>query len=227
MSLQTKVTALAQAIGTDVKALYALVGDLTALNITPDVSTVVAALLYYEGEIDALISSVGVLSNLTTTAKSNLVAAINEVKASVGSAGAQINDTAGAGATTVTWSADKITSSLAGKQNTMSKASSAEIIAGTDDVKYTTSLGVAAAIAQAVANLVASAPGTLDTLNELAAALGNDPNYATTIATALTKRIRVDAVQTFTTGEKLQACQNLGLGDPETDYVSVYNTAKA
>lgn len=35
---------------------------------------------------------------------------------------------------------------------------------------------------QAVANIVNSAPGLLDTLNELAAALGNDPNFATTIA---------------------------------------------
>lgn len=33
----------------------------------------------------------------------------------------------------------------------------------------------------AVANLVESAPSTLDTLNELAAALGDDPNFATTI----------------------------------------------
>lgn len=37
----------------------------------------------------------------------------------------------------------------------------------------------------AVAGLVDSAPGTLDTLNELAAALGNDPNFATTIATLI------------------------------------------
>ena len=37
----------------------------------------------------------------------------------------------------------------------------------------------------AVSNLVDSAPATLDTLNELAAALGDDPNYATTITTAL------------------------------------------
>lgn len=36
-----------------------------------------------------------------------------------------------------------------------------------------------------IANLVNSAPTTLDTLNELAAALGNDPNFATTIATSL------------------------------------------
>lgn len=36
-----------------------------------------------------------------------------------------------------------------------------------------------------IAALVASAPSTLDTLNELAAALANDPNFATTITTAL------------------------------------------
>jgi len=37
----------------------------------------------------------------------------------------------------------------------------------------------------AVSNLVNSAPTTLDTLNELAAALGNDENFATTVSTAL------------------------------------------
>ena len=36
-----------------------------------------------------------------------------------------------------------------------------------------------------VANLVNSAPTTLDTLNELATALGNDPNFATTVATSI------------------------------------------
>ena len=36
-----------------------------------------------------------------------------------------------------------------------------------------------------VANLVSSAPETLDTLNELASALGNDPNFATTVATQI------------------------------------------
>jgi hypothetical protein len=34
-----------------------------------------------------------------------------------------------------------------------------------------------------LAELVASAPAALDTLQELATALGNDPNFATTIAT--------------------------------------------
>jgi len=37
----------------------------------------------------------------------------------------------------------------------------------------------------AIASLIASAPGALDTLNELAAALGNDPNFATSMTNAL------------------------------------------
>ena len=37
----------------------------------------------------------------------------------------------------------------------------------------------------AVANLVATAPAALDTLNELALALGNDPNFATTVTSSL------------------------------------------
>lgn len=40
-------------------------------------------------------------------------------------------------------------------------------------------------VGTAIANLVDSAPETLDTLNELAAALGDDPNFATTVTTAL------------------------------------------
>jgi len=41
----------------------------------------------------------------------------------------------------------------------------------------------------AVADIVDSAPGTLDTLNELAQALGDDPNFATTTATNLSQKL--------------------------------------
>lgn len=40
-------------------------------------------------------------------------------------------------------------------------------------------------VSTAIANLVDSSPVTLDTLKELAAALGNDPNFATTVTTQL------------------------------------------
>lgn len=44
-------------------------------------------------------------------------------------------------------------------------------------------------ISTAIANLVASSPATLDTLNELATALGNDPNFATTMTSSLAAKL--------------------------------------
>jgi len=44
-------------------------------------------------------------------------------------------------------------------------------------------------VAQAIAALVNSAPGALDTLQELAAALGNDANFATTVTNALAGKL--------------------------------------
>lgn len=49
-----------------------------------------------------------------------------------------------------------------------------------------------------VAGLVDSAPETLDTLNELAAALGDDPNFATTMATELGKKATKSELNTHT-----------------------------
>lgn len=46
-----------------------------------------------------------------------------------------------------------------------------------------------------VAGIVNSAPETLDTLQELATALGNDPNFATTVATQIGKKVdKVDGM---------------------------------
>ena len=63
----------------------------------------------------------------------------------------------------------------------------------------------------AVSDLVDSAPGTLNTLNELAAALGDDANFATTTSTALGNRVRVDtASQGLNTTQKSNARTNIG-----------------
>lgn len=164
MTMETRLTALAQAIGADVKNLRDKQGDLTSLS---------------------------------TTAKGNLVAAINEVVALVGAGGVQINDAAGNGDTGVTWSADKIFDAIELAKTAVKS------------------------------DLIGGASAALDTFKELQDALGNDPTFAATISTALTKRVRIDAVQTLTTAERLQACQNIGIGDPEADFVAAYNTAKA
>lgn len=161
MSLETRIVALAQAIGADVKSLTTKQGDLTSLS---------------------------------TAAKTNIVAAINELYAALGN---KIDDLAGDGATTVTWSANKI-------YDTIEAAKSA--------IKN---------------ELIDGSAAALDTLKELAAALNNDPNFATTIATELGNRVRFDVAQTLTTAQKLQACTNIGVGDPERDLAAAYATAKA
>ena len=51
---------------------------------------------------------------------------------------------------------------------------------------------VAGIVSTAVTNLVNSSPATLDTLKELADALGNDPNFATTMVTALAGKLDAD-----------------------------------
>jgi hypothetical protein len=52
------------------------------------------------------------------------------------------------------------------------------------------------AVRAAIAGLVSSSPATLDTLAELAAALGNDANFATTVVTALGGKQPLDATLT-------------------------------
>lgn len=177
MSLESRIIALAQAVGQDVKTLTAAQGSLAALN---------------------------------TTTKTNLVAAINELMTMIGSAGASIDDGAGNGNTGVTWSADKIYDSIE------------------------------AAKAAVKNELINGAGAALDTLNELAAALGNDPSFASTIAGEIANRVRFDAAQTLTSPQQAQARTNIGaasasdvsglitgLGTYDRDYAADYTAAKA
>ena len=162
MTLEARVVALAQAIGTDVKTLTTAVGS---------------------------------LDGLTTTAKSSLVAAINEIAQAAASA-TGIDDGVTSGAST--WSSNKISSEISG----------------------------------AVSGLVGGAGAALDTLNELAAALGNDPSFATTIATQIANRVRYDEAQVLTAPQKAQACDNIGAaslvatGNLDRDFTAAYTAAK-
>ena len=68
--------------------------------------------------------------------------------------------------------------------------------AGTNSTQIATTAFVRAALAA----LVGSSPAALDTLNELAAALGNDPNFATTMTNALAGKQPLDATLTALAG---------------------------
>ena len=67
-----------------------------------------------------------------------------------------------------------------------------------DDVANTITLAVDTTVMAdktyvntAISNLVDAAPGLLDTLNEIAAAIGDDANFATTITTALATKLNI------------------------------------
>lgn len=139
----------------------------------------------------------GDLADLTTATKSTVVGALNEIKASIGAAGAQIND--GVAGTSTVYSSQKTIDLIA--------AVKSEILNG--------------------------APEALDTLAELAAALGNDPSAITALTTAVGNRVRFDAAQVLTSGQKTQAQTNIDaasatdVGDTATDFVAVVNAGLA
>ena len=64
-----------------------------------------------------------------------------------------------------------------------------------------------------VAALVASAPGTLDTLNELAAALNDDPNFSTTVTNSIATKLPL-AGGTMSGAIAMGTNKITGLGDP-------------
>lgn len=148
-------------------------------------------------DIKTLTVKLGDLTALSTTAKGNLVAAINELYGLLGSSGAVINDAAGDGATSVTWSANKIFDTIE------------------------------AAKAAVQVSILGGASAAFDTLKELQDLIVSDEGLLTALTTAVANRVRFDDVQTLTTAQKLQACTNIGVGNPESDFAASYATAKA
>lgn len=148
----------------------------------------------------AIETKIGNLNTLSTTEKGNLVAAINELHLAVISA-SSINDNATETATS--WSSSKTATEL---QNVADAAT--------------------AKVQQLKADLLGGASAAFDTFKELQDMFDSDAGYATKVADALAKRVRVDAAQVFTIDEQKQACANIGIGDPTVDYVAIYTTAK-
>lgn len=187
MSLQTRLSDLITAIGTDYKQIRSWITG----------------------------SSTGDLTSLTTVNKTSVVSAINEVNAKPTSGSPpDASDTV---------------------KGVVELADLAEVAAGVDTSRAVTSAGVRQErIAVKNEILGAGVPAALDTLDELAAALGDDANFAASTTTALANRVRVDtAAQGLDATQKASARTNIDvyskteLGDPETDLAAAYTAAKA
>lgn len=152
----------------------------------------------------------GDLTTLSTTAKTSLVAALNELYTNLGTAtgvlNALIDDTALAGVIDHTWSVDKIISYITSVKS--------DIMGGI-------------------------APGALDTIFELAAELQNADTDIGAIFTAIGYRVSVDAIQSFDSTQQAQGRSNIGaasaavlatltsnVGDTTYNFVAAYDAAK-
>ena len=88
------------------------------------------------------------------------------------------------------------------------------------------------AITAQINSLLDSAPAALNTLNELAASIGDDANFSGTMTTALGNRVRIDtASQGLNATQKANARTNIGavsvdaIGPTNTNYVALFNSA--
>jgi hypothetical protein len=167
MSLQARLTALAQAFGADVKAIIAAQGN---------------------------------LASLTTANKTSLVAAINSLQLALDGAGANvILDSAAAGDTAHTWSADKIVASLAQLKT--------DIIDGAP-AAYDTLIEIANKLA-----------GDDTALAGLLTAVGNRVSFDAPQS--------LTAPQQQQARDNIGAASAADIGDPDHDFVADYDAAKA
>ena len=94
----------------------------------------------------------------------------------------------------ITTGSNTISGVLSSVTGSIGSAATATTQAASDN---STKLATTAYVTTALANLVDSAPGTLNTLNELAAALGDDANFSTTVTNSIAAKAAL-AGATFT-----------------------------
>lgn len=174
-------------------------------------------------------SGTGDVSGLTTTAN-DLVAAINEVKTTADNAATGVPDAdeisiADAGGL---YSATNVEAALAEVRGVADAAAGGGISindAATNASQAWSSQKIDQEITDAVNALVDGAPGALNTLNELAAAVDDNASFASSVTSALGNRLRVDSAQGLSSPQQLQGCQNLGVGDPTTNFQTTFESA--
>jgi hypothetical protein len=172
------------------------------MSLVSQISSAVTALAT---KFNVVTGDIGDKTALTTTDKSSLVAAINEVKAGSAGSPADASDTV---------------------KGIVELATLAEVATGTDTTRAVTAAGVRQERAALKTEILgAGVPGALDTLDELAAALGDDANYAASTVTSLSNKQPLDA--DLTAIAALTSAANKGLQSTGTGTWALYDLTAA
>ena len=187
--------------------------DVIKLNITPAAVTITSAVASVNGATGAVVLSTDNISE----GSSNLYYTNARADARITNNLLDEDDFSSDSATnTASQQSIKayITSQIATKDNTD------EITEGSSNLYFTNARADARAQLKIDA-LVDSAPGTLDTLNELAAALGDDANFSTTVTNSIaTKLASADFNSTFDTRLGTKTTDNLTEGSSNLYYTN-------
>lgn len=191
-------------------------------------------------DVKALRNLIGVMSGLSTSAQSNLVAAINEVfgitSANSTSIGALSGLTTSSKSTLVA-AINEVKAAVAAVDLTALIDDTA--LAGTINKTYSAD-HILTLLSNLKSDILGGIPdSTLDTIKELADFVSNN-SVANGIVAQMANRVRVDATQSFTNAQQAQARANIGaasaadlttlstnIGNTDHDFVADYNTAKA
>lgn len=207
MSLATNITNLATRVATEVKSIRTLVNG-NAAN----------------------------LSGLNTDAKNNLVAAINELVSGLDTVAndastgiTNVSNRVGSLAALSTSDVSSIVAAINSLKSELDNIDLSALISDTTTSASTTwsSSKIDSEIDAAVSALVAGAPNLLNTLDELAAALGDDANFAANLTTTLAGKaaaVHTHAISDVTGLESaLNAKANAAdVGDTTTNFVTTF-----
>ena len=248
MTQTERIKLLAQAIGADIALLKTTIGDKADLS-TTDKTNLVAAInelaikinavetlqqtaseiddsapkanrVYSSNKVQSLIDEINtILGTLTESGYADVGVGLKTLKDKVDALEqktvdltALINDTEETETTSV-WSSTKTKDAINTAVGTVKSELTDMIIADIAKVKSDI--------------LGAGVPETLDTLAEIADKLNGDAALVANMSVAINNRVRFDEEQVLSSEQKTIACTNIGIGEPDTDFVAIYNTAKA
>lgn len=250
MTQTEQIKLLAQAIGTDIAVLKSTIGFKSDLT-TEDTTNLVAAInelvtkiqavealqqsaseiddsdpkanrVYSSNKVTALIEEIkSLIGPITTTGYSDVTSALSTLADKVVTLEQKAVDL-----TELIKDTEKEATSVWSSAKT-DDAITAAVDAAKSELKSELTDKIIEDVAKVKSDILGEGvPETLDTLKEIADSLNGDATLVANLSVALNNRVRFDEEQVLSSEQKTRACNNIGIGEPNTDFVIIYDTAK-